>query len=87
MSDNIKDLPIDQYSNPNVDEIKIMNNLFDDNNEKFNFKHIKLYIIICFLHIIFYLLQLKYKTKIQYFLISSSIAFFIAFFLSINYII
>lgn len=86
MSDNIKDLPIDTYSNPTSKEITIMNNLFENNNT-FDFKHIKLTIILCFIHIIFNLVQFKYKFKLQYFIIITTIILSLSIFLSINYII
>ena len=58
MSDLISNLPLNKYSNPTDDEIEIVENLFPE--KKIDIFHIKLTIIICFIHIISILLNEGY---------------------------
>jgi len=85
MSDKIKDLPVDSYSTPSVDEIKIMNSIFT--NESFDFKYIKLSIIICFIYIISFLIYIKYKFNFKYYIFLSTIILYLSIYLSVIFII
>ena len=85
MSDRIKDLPVDPYYNPTIDEIKIIDSIFT--KSKYNFNHTKLSIIICFIYIIFFLIFSKYKYPLTYYLPSTTLLLFISIYLSVIYII
>ena len=85
MSDRIKDLPVDQYYNPTIEEIKIIDSIFT--KSKYNFNDLKLSIIICFIYIIFFLIFLKYKFSLHLYLPLTTILMFTSIYLSIIYII
>ena len=74
MSDNISDLPINEYSNPTSEEIHIMNTLFTQ-QQSVNIYNIKVSILITLLYIILFLMHLNYKCKPKTFLCFSSIVF------------
>lgn len=85
MSDKIKDLPVDSYSTPSVDEIKIMNSIFI--KESFDFKYTKLSIIVCFIYIISFLIFIKYKFNFKYYLFLSTFILYLSIYLSVTFII
>ena len=75
MSDNIRDLPINKYSNPTPEEINILNSLFNTEENKFDIHKIKVTIIITLLYIIFILFNKKNKYNLKLFISISSIIF------------
>lgn len=85
MSDKIKDLPYDPYSNPTTNEIEIMNSIFVQ--ESFDFKYIKLSVIVCFLYIIFFLIQVKYTFNFKRYIFCTTILLYLFMYLSVTFII
>ena len=67
MSDSIKNLPIDEYSNPTKEEIQILDTLFP---KQTTVVQIKISILASLLYIVCFLINQKFKSKIYVLLCS-----------------
>lgn len=86
MSDNIKNLPINEYSNPTLDEINVMNSLFNTSSQPLDLRQAKISIIITLLYIILFLTYRNNNFTLKSFISISSICFLICVYFTQQYI-